>query len=357
MNCLNTVEIQMVADGEASAEAMAHVETCDRCRPLVDERRREMSALTDAVAAGPGMTPHVEARLRREIATGESARGATTLREMPGSGWRRAGILSIVATAAVVAVVVFVVLPRLGAPTTLSAAQVLGRSLQTLSNTTGVEKLEYNLFIAGEMPAPHRIEYLIDHDQPGRYRFSNYGPDGVLVSTIGQDPSNARRFEQIRVDDRNYFIDLDSTAAMRVSLPDVIQTLIETSITMMQASADQNLTVIDTPAGRQYVVEQPRVTPKSGAAIFQLDHARAVIDEPDFWIHEFAASGAFLNQPYSVSFTLIRRTVRHSSEVSPAEFTIVPGPDDVVLTGESAADPLSDALTTALREIGRLRGR
>ena len=357
MHCLNTVEIQMVADREASAEAMAHVETCDRCRPLVDERRREMSALTDAVAAGPGMTPHVEARLRREIATGESARGATTLREMPGSGWRRAGLLSIVATAAVVAVVVFVVLPRLGAPTTLSAAQVLGRSLQTLSNTTGVEKLEYNLFIAGEMPAPHRIEYLIDHDQPGRYRFSNYGPTGALESSLGQDPSSGRRFEQFRLDDRNYILDLSSTEPMRVSLPQVIQTLIETSITMMQAASDQNLTVLDTPTGRQFVIEQPRITPKSGAAIFELDHARAVIDERDFWIREFAASGAFLNQPYSVSFTLIRRTVRRASEVSPAEFAIEPGPDDVVLTGESSGDPVSDALTTILREVGRLRGR
>ena len=261
MHCLNDVEIQMVADREASTEAMAHVETCDRCRRLVDERRREMSALTEAVAAGPGMTPQVEARLRRDLVTGESTRGATTLREMPQSGWRRAGILSIVTTAAVVAVVVSVVLPRLGAPTTLSAAEVLGRSLQTLSNTTGVEKLEYSLFIAGDMPAPHPSKFH-RHDQPGRYRFRTTDPTACWCPRSIR--TRERQPEQIR--GRPELLHRSRFDRGRAGvLPDVIQTLIETSITMMQASADQNPTVIDTPTAP--LRRRATATPRSGAAI------------------------------------------------------------------------------------------
>ena len=87
-----------------------------------------------------------------------------------------------------------------------------------------------------------------------------------------------------------------------VSLPEMAQAQIETAITMMQATSDQKLTILDAPGGRQYVIQMPPVAPKTGAGTFDLYQARAVIDAGDFRIQEFEASGALLKQPYSVSF-------------------------------------------------------
>src|SRR5205814_455114 len=101
----------------------------------------------------------------------------------------------------------------------------------------------------------------------------------------------------------------------------------------------------DTPAGRQYIIEVPPVRPASSAAILDLYRARTVIDEHDFRIVQFEASGSLLRQPYSVSFTLLRRSVRASADVRPEEFEIAGGPGDVVLNGTSGSDPVTDALT------------
>jgi hypothetical protein len=251
---------------------------------------------------------------------------------------------------------VFLILPKLGAPTTLSASAILGRSLQTMTGVTGVELLEYQLFVGGAMPGPHRIEQLIDHDRRGRVRVSNYGPDGTLESSVGQDPATRRRFHLIRVDGRNYVINLTATEEPMISVPEMAQALIETAITAMQTTSDKNLTVQDTPGGRQYIVEMPNVAPKANPGVFELDRARTVISADDYRLLAFEAGGAVLRQPFTVSFTLIRRSVRPSASVAPQEFEIAPGPGDVVLTGVSADDPVSDVLTTVLRELGRVKG-
>ena len=126
---------------------------------------------------------------------------------------------------------------------------------------------------------------------------------------------------------------------------------------MMQATSDQNLTVVDAPGGKQYVIQMPPVTPKAGAAgVFDLYRARAVIDARDFRLREFEASGALLKQPYTVSVKLIRQVTRQSAEVSPAEFEIQPGPDDVVFEGEATNDPIFDMMGAMLRELGRTKG-
>jgi hypothetical protein len=355
MRCLNDIEIQAVVDGEAGGDLRAHVDGCSRCSEQVGERRRDVAALTTLLTAGGGPSPRLEARVREAVVQGRPVRGATALRVVPRRPWRRVGWVSALVTAAVVALVVFQVLPKLGAPTTLSASAILGRSLKTLSSVAGVEMLEYELFVAGDMPGPHRIVQLIDHDLPGRFRFSNYGPNGVLESAIGQDSTTNRRVQLIRVDDRNYIVDLAASAGPKLSLPEMIQAVIETSITMMQATSDQTLTVLDTSAGRQYIIEMPPVTPATSAAIFDLSHARVVIDGRDFRLLEFEASGSVLKQPYSASFRLIRRTVRPAAAVPPEEFMIPAGPGDVVLSGESGVDPITDVLTVVLRELGRVK--
>jgi hypothetical protein len=369
MSCLTDIQIQAVVDGEASEANVAHAASCRRCADKVDARRRDMADVMSLLSADAGGAEGAEdvermARMKRAITEGGAVRGSTALRDQPSRTtpmlWKRPVWTSALAAAAGIALVVYFVLPKLGSPTTLSAHEVLGRSLKTMSTNAGVEMLHYEFFAAGEMPGPHRIEQLIDHDRPGRYRFSNYGPDGALESAIGQDSGGTNRFHLIRVDGRNYIIKLGPPSAKdrhgNLSLPEMGQALIETTITMMQATKDQNLTTIDGPEGPQYVVEIPPVTPQSGAAMFDLHHARAVIDSRDFRILEYSASGSLLKQPFSVSFRLINRSVRPSSAVSPEEFTITPGPGDVVLTGASASDPVTDMLKTVLRELGRVKG-
>jgi hypothetical protein len=356
MRCLTEAELQAVVDNEAAGTAGAHAIGCPSCRDRVEERRRRMAELTALMETAGNVPATVETRVRNAVASCGVVRGATALRRSPPpSSWRPAAWLSAAATAAVVALVVFLILPRFGAPTNLSAAQILGRSLETMTAARGVELLEYDLSIGGLSEGPHRIQHLIDRAHPMRYRFVNYGPDGLPESAISQDPASGRRSELIRVDGRNYIVRSPARGGL-LSLPQMMQAQIEAVITMMQATADQKLTVLDSAAGRQYLIEIPPVTPKEGAGMFDLYQARAVIDARDFRIQEFAASGTLLRQPYSVTFKLTRELRRQSADVAPAEFDIPAGSGDVVLEGEGANEPFSDVLLTVLRELGRIKG-
>ena len=356
MRCLTGAELQAVVDNEATEAACAHAVSCSSCRGRVEERRRRMAKLTALMETEGDVPATVETRLRQAMVSGGLVRGATALRGPATlSSWRPAAWLPAVATAALVALVVFLVLPRFGAPTSLSAAQILGRSLQTMSAAQGVELLEYELSIGGLPEGPHRIQHLIDRGHPNRYRFVNYGPDGLPESAVSQDPVSGRRSQLVRVDGRNYIVRSSAGNAL-FSLPQMMQAQIEAVITMMQATSNQTLTVLDSAADRQYVIEVPPVTPKEGAGTFDLYQARAVIDARDFRIREFAASGALLKQPYSVTFKLTHELLRQPADVAAAEFDIPAGPGDVVLESESANDPFHDVLFTVLRELARAKG-
>jgi hypothetical protein len=131
------------------------------------------------------------------------------------------------------------------------------------------------------------------------------------------------------------------------------QALVETSIGIMQAKSDQQLTIDDGPSGRRYIIEVPPVTPQNPAATLDIFGARAVINGQDFHIQEFEATGALLKQPFSVSVKLRSQT----QATSPAAgFEIQPGPGDVVLDGEPGDDPVMELMTTILRGLGPARG-
>src|SRR5215471_12645496 len=130
MNCLTDGDVQAIVDGEAGDAVRAHLSGCERCRSRVEERRRLMADVTSAVDAEGAMPARLEFRLREALEATRPVRGATVLRGSPARPtWKRAGVLSALATAAGVVLVVAVLLPRMGAPTTLSASEVLGRSL------------------------------------------------------------------------------------------------------------------------------------------------------------------------------------------------------------------------------------
>jgi hypothetical protein len=356
MDCLSDAELQAVVDNEAGEHSRAHVADCPQCRARADARRQLMSALVALADEEGGVPAAVEARLRDAVVSGGPARGSTALRPYAPRGWRRPiPWVSALAAAAIVGLIVFAGLPRFGAPASLSASEILGRSLRTLTGAHGVEQLEYELMFTG-FPGPHRIEQLIDHDHPDRYRVADVGPDGVLQSAISEDSLARTRSHMVRVDGRNYLIELTSTQAPPFSLPQIAQAQIETVIGMMQATADPKLTTIEAAGGPQYVIQIPTITPASGASVVDLYQARVVIDGGDFRIRELEASGMMFKVPYSLSFKLIRRVTRPASQVGPNEFAILPQPGDVILKGDATNDPISDVLGTVLRELGRLKG-
>jgi hypothetical protein len=309
-----------------------------------------------AALADGGVPPGFEARLREAVASGGPARGSTALRpSAPRTLRRPVAWASALAAAAIVGLIVFAGIPRIGAPAGLSASEILGRSLQTLTGARGVEQLEYELVFTG-FSGPHRIEQLLDHEHPNRYRVADFGPDGVLQSAFSEDSLAGRRSHLVRVDGRNYIIELASAQTPPFSLPQLAQAQVEMVIGIMQATADSKLTTIDTPGGTQYVIQMPAVTPAGVASVVDLYQARVVIDGGDFSIRELEASGAMFKQPYSVSFKLLRRATRQPADVPAAAFAIPAGPGDLLLKGDATNDPVSDVLGTVLRELGRLKG-
>jgi hypothetical protein len=356
MNCLTDIEVQAAADGEATEAHMVHVSGCARCRERIDTRRREVAAVTSAITGGDLMSPAFVTRMRNVITDGRGTHGATRLRgPEPRRRQRSAWLAAAAAVAAAILLIVFL-MPKIGAPTTLSASEVLGKSLQSMTGAKGVELLEYELFVPGGMNASRRIEHLIDHDHPGRYRFTKYAPDGTIESAAGQDSATGQRFLLVRADGHGVLMRIAPGTSSRISMPEVAQSIIETAITMMQANRDQTLTVQDTPAGRQYVVEIPRAHSSTNPGVFDLYTGRAVIDGENFGIQEFEASGSVLRQPYSMSFKLIRRTLRPSADVSADEFAAPVTPSDVVINTSATDDPISDILTAFVRELNRGKG-
>ena len=356
MRCLTDIEVQAVVDDEASDELRAHADACEACRTRVDERRDQMETIASLIDADGMPSSALELRLRQAMS---DVRGATVLRARRPSAWRHVGLVSApataAATAAVIALVVYGVLPRLGAPTTLSASEVLSRSLQTISSGQGVERLEYEVAMDGMTDGPVVIRQVIDRDNPHRYKVASYRPDGTVATAISQDPVRQLRSQLFHVDGTNYIVRVGAIHTPVLSIPQMAQALVETSIGIMQAKSDQQLTIEDGPTGRRYIVEIPPVTPQTLTTTLDLFSARAVISGTDFRIQEFTATGTILRQPFSVSVKL--RTHEYVGGAATDEsFAITPGPDDVVLEGQADEDPVTELMTTVLRELGRARG-
>jgi hypothetical protein len=356
MRCLSDVEVQAVVDGEASDECRAHANACEACRTRVDERRGQMETIASLIDADGMPSAALESRLRHAMRDVGDVRGATVLRARRPSAWRNVGLVSALATAAVIALFVYGVLPRLGAPMTLSASEVLGRSLQTISSGQGVERLEYEVAMDGMTDGPVVIRQVIDRDNPNRYKVASYRSDGTLATAISQDPMTQQRSQLFHVDGTNYIVRVGAIHTSVLSIPQMAQALVETSIGIMQAKSDQQLTIEDGPAGQRYIVEIPPMMPPNPTATLDLFSARAVISGTDFRIQEFNATGTILRQPFSVSVKL--RTHEYIGGAVTAEsFAIAPGPDDVVLEGQADEDPITELMTTVLRELGRARGK
>lgn len=365
MKCLNDAEIQAAADNE-SAAAAAHAQSCSACGQRVRDRQMRNAALEGALATPAPLPAGVARRVEEALTRSGTSRGAT--RERPGyplTPHRRQAWWAAAAIAAATLIAVLFVAPILKGPATVSAAGILAESANRLAQPagTGVEFLEYEIVLDGlpreVMPEQengvYRVKQRIDHAMPGRYHFASYTPDGRLLSSITQDPAEHRRIATLRLDDQSYRFDFRVPEAQGLSIVDVERVHMEATVAMMQASGNQQLQILESASGRQYLIQVPQVSGPGTNPVWDIREARVVIDAQDYRIVEFFASGALLKQPYSVSYKLISREVRPSSEVAPGEFAVPVDAAAVVIEGDGTMNPTQDALLGALREVSRLR--
>jgi hypothetical protein len=376
-NCLTDEQLQAVADNEADALARGHVAQCDTCRARMDDIRRELHALAGLANGLPAPSADLERRVRVAVAMrSDTSRGATTIRTQPavasgGRGWRRSVWAPGLAAAALVVLAVFVIVPSVTRESRLSAAEILGRSLQTFSVARGVETLDYEVQLEGlgaralvpnGQDGTMRIQQVIDHDHAGRYRVMCFDANHTLKSIVAQDADAGMRTGRFNIDDRMYYFKFvaspDHTQPM-ISLPDLQRAQLRALVTVMQTTSDQKLATVQDATGTYYSIQIPPISSDNSsdsadhsAPVWDLSEARALIHASDFHLKELTARGTFLGQPFHLAFTL----VQHDITTDPADdsaFAIQPQPGDIQLEGEATNDPPGDVVLAALRALGK----
>jgi len=362
---LKNTDLQLLADGEGTASLRAHVDQCVTCQAKLDERSRAMAQLTRVASTGEvpdTLVKRIETAVRLAPPSVPAARGATVLRPER-SLTRRPLWATALAVGGAIAIVAFFILPRVDAPVTLSAAQVIDRSIERMIGHSGVEELEYELVLAssyrrsaGLSEGPYRIVQVFDRANPARFKFQQFDAAGALVAATAQDPSSSRRTEMVRVDGRDYVIHVTSLPGPLLSIPALLQSQAEVILRVMQARADPHLQTLNTPSGPAYVVEIPTAQASASSAMpLDLQRARAVIDATDFRVLEFAAAGSLLNQPFDLTFRLLTQSIIGGG-VPDDVWTIAEDADDVVISGSGVGE-FTDSLSVALRELGKSAGR
>jgi hypothetical protein len=369
MSCLNDARVQSIADGEAvvlSDSDRAHLSSCARCQQRVRDRESVMQTIGQAMRVQEAMPIATSVRIERALAEG-AASGATRLRDSRAARrpWPLAGGVLWSAGAVAIATILAVVFvaPIVKGPATVSAAEILAKSATQLATRAGagIELLEYDLVLDGvprEMMPDHadgvyRVRQIIDHDATGRYVLATYGPAGQLLSSVAQDPATRRRVVALLIDDQPYRFEFNVPANVALSLPEMERAHMQACVSMMLASGDKSLQVIDTPDGRRYRIQVPQVSGQTTTAVWDLSEAAVVIDATDYHIVEFAVKGTFMKQPYSVSYRLIARSL--AAQVSADAFEVPRDPRAIEIEGEGSVIPARDVLIASLREFARLK--
>ena len=362
--CLNSIQIQAVADGEAGAAERAHVATCGACAARVARRRQQITEIEQTLNAPVAMPASLAERVDTALATG--AAGATRLRPSSGGG-RRRWIYSGFAVAVATLIAVLFIVPAVRKhDTTVSAAEILAKSANQLAAApaANVERLVYELVLDGVpreiMPdhangtGAYRVQEVIDHSVAGRYRLATYDPSGVELSSVAQDPATGRRVMTVRVDGQPYRFETTLPATQTLSVPEIERLHMQATVTLMQASGNQRVQVIDAPDGREYRIDVPRVSTATPAAVWDLMEAHLIVDASDFHVVELSVKGAFLKQPYGFSYKLLTHDVQSPDGVAPGTFDVPVEPGTIVVqAGEGSPVPAADAFLAALRELAK----
>jgi hypothetical protein len=367
---LTDIQIQAVVDGEAGAAERAHVATCGACATRVARRHEQIAELEQTLNPPVAMPATIAERAEgvfRLKAEAPHRSGATRLRNSNGSTRRRGWVYSGFAVAAATLVAVLFIVPTVRKrDTTVSAAEILAKSASQLAAAPAgnVESLVYELALDGvprEMMPDHdnstgayRVQEVIDHSVAGRYRLTSYDPSGVELSSVAQDPSTGRRVMMLRVDGQPYRFESTLPAAQTLSVPEIERLHMQASVALMQASGNQTLQIVDSPDGREYRIDVPRVSTATPAAVWDLMEAHLIVDATDFHVVELSVKGAFLKQPYAFSYKLLTHNVQSPEGVAPGTFDVPVEPGTIVIqAGEGSPVPAADAFLAALRELAK----
>ncbi len=352
--CLTDDELQAVADHEARPVDVSHAEQCQQCAERVAARVRLIARVEDGV--GTGELPQDGGRAILAQLARTSAAGATTLR--PERRVRRWAWAIPVAAAAAIALFVLVI-PGIDRQTTVSAAEILGRSRSALAaQTTGIEVLTYDLQLAGvladlvpaEQSGRFTVQEIVDHDHEGRYRILKLTAAGQIVGGAADDPLRGTRTRYMRANGRGYVLRFQGAAPTALSIPALKRTALQTFIGFMQASTTQTLRQVQRGADACYEIDIPGGAIVGGALV-ALDSARAIVTVADSRLVEFSASGRIADRPFMIEFALLTQDVRPGNSVQDADFDITGQPEDVVLEGDASQNPMWDVVTRALRAI------
>ena len=379
LHCLSDVRIRAAAYEEAKPVERYHLEACAECRARLDEVRQANDALREMAAHVP-VPALLRSRVEQALIERSDRTGATTLRDglLPRVRSVRLGMLPgfleslgfvgrltlprLLTAGLVAAAVLFVVftLPPPDAPRILSAAVILDRSLETLSPVSGTELREFDLelrlpYIGSVQNGTGRIEQLVDHDTPGRYRFVRYAPDGAMVAAISEDPLAGRRTAIVHADGRFFRFRFTIEAGHALDLAELERHHVEAAIRVLQIVAGQTVSEIDDERGKRYVVELPAAAAASVSGLYELSQARVVVDASDFQILQLTASGSYLGDAFSISFRLRRRQVLPTAQVPLERFDVPDTPGAVTIDAAGTEDLAHDLLTSALGALARSR--
>jgi hypothetical protein len=359
--CLTPDRIRAAADREATPAEQQHVDECETCSARVETARREAEELASAAArvrVPASLSGEALRETLRRAASARAGAGATTLRGTA-SERPRWHVWAPAAAVAAVLVAVFA-MPVPDAPSAISAAEVLDRSLQSLTPASGVELREFDLELrlpaaASGRSGAYRIERLADHGPSGRYRVLHYGPDGALLEALSDDPPGSRRTVLVNIDGQRFAFRLTLPAGGVPALRDLEQHHAEAVIRVLQATAGQALRETGSGPDKRYIVELPPVTDAKQSGLWALTRARVVIDASEFQILELSAAGSYLGEEFSIAFRLRRRQSWSSGEVPPDAFEL-PGVDAAtIIDGVGSKEVGRDLLASALRELARAR--
>jgi hypothetical protein len=352
--CLTDDEIQALADREAGSETAAHVEQCQRCNDRLAARVRLIARTVDAAGTGD-LPPSLHNGIRAHVAS-PTAEGATTLR--PVVRGRRFVWMIPLAAAVVIAFLVRVI-PHVDRQTTVSAAEILGRSRTALAApTTGIEILTYDLDLAGvladlvpeEQAGRFTVREVVDHDHEGRYRVVKLTSSGQIVGGAADDPLRGTRTRYMRANGRGYLLKFDGAEPAAFSIPAIKRTILQTFIGFMQASSTQTLREVQRGNDACYEIDIPGNAMAFGNLV-ALDSARAVVTAADSRLVEFSATGRMADRPFMVEFLLRSQELRPANSAADGDFDIAPQPGDVVLHGNASSNAMWDVVTRALGAI------
>jgi hypothetical protein len=311
--------------------------------------------ILDAVrAAGEGLELSADARDRIKHSLTGGAMGATTLLDRERT-WSRRTAWTFVATAAAI-LAAFWVFPAIDRETTISAAEVLGRSQQALAApVTGVQVLTYDLMLGGvltellptDQSGSFTVEEIVDHDHPDRFRLLKVAPGGQVVAGVADDSLARSRARYVRLENRGILVRFRDTPATAVSVIAIKRAAFQALIAMMQTSNNASLREIDRGGEMAYEVETPATT-RDG--LIELQAAKAVVARSDARLLDFNAQGMIGGQPFAITFNFRSGETRAADAVPADAFMIEPAPGDEIIEARGGSPaPLWDVLQQCLR--------